>query len=119
MSKIDAINSAHLRNRWRERRLQRFMALVDGVLARQDTCRIIDVGGTMAFWHALRGSWEGRNLDVTMVNVETEDTGDQRFRSIAGDARQLPFEDMSFDMVHSNSVIEHVGRWSDLKRMAG
>lgn len=62
--------------------------------------------------------WEGRPIRVTMINLAAETTGDDRFTSMAGDARELPFPDQSFDIVHSNSVIEHVGRWGDMKRMA-
>ncbi len=55
----------------------------------------------------------------TLVNLKAEPVTDPRFTSLAGDCRDLSrFADQSFDIVHSNSVIEHVGRWGDMQRIA-
>jgi methyltransferase family protein len=107
-------------SRFRRRRLSRFLALVDEVLSRQPECHILDIGGTTAYWADVADLWRGRNLRFTLLNLAAEPTQDPRFTSLAGDARDLSgFGDHSVDVVHSNSVIEHVGRWGDMKRMAG
>lgn len=79
--------------------------------------RILDLGGTERYW-TLIGSENIQDLDITLVNVNAEPTSQSNIRSIAGDARHLDFSDQSFDVVFSNSVIEHVGSRQDQERMA-
>ena len=78
--------------------------------------QVLDLGGTAHFWMSqeVRPEWR-----VTIVNVRTEaiDRPDW-IRHALGDARSLPFGDCSFDVVFSNSVIEHVGTFDDQMRMA-
>ncbi len=110
--------AAHDRNAYRLRRLARFLDLVDAVIAERGRARILDIGGTQSYWRALAEAWSGRDVHITLVNLEAEPVTDPRFMSLAGDARTLPFADNAFDVVHSNSVIEHVGRWRDMVGMA-
>jgi hypothetical protein len=106
-------------NRFRQKRFARFLALVDAALAEKGSCRILDIGGKVAYWQALYPLWRDRPCHITMVNLEAEAVPDGRFASKAGDARDLSqFVDLAFDVVHSNSVIEHVGLWRDQCRMA-
>lgn len=106
-------------NRFRQQRIRRFMQLVDGILATKPQCRILDIGGTHAYWNGLAEFWQGRNIGVTLLNLSKEGVADPRFESVAGDACAIPFADRTFDLVHSNSVIEHVGSWQQMQRMAG
>ena len=106
-------------NRFRQKRLNRFLSLVDEIVAVNKTCRIVDVGGKVAYWLALEPFWRDRKCHITLVDLESELVPDERFSSIAGDACNLrQFSDSHFDLVHSNSVIEHVGLWRDQCRMA-
>jgi hypothetical protein len=107
------------RNRFRLRRFANFLKIIDEIIAKKGDCRILDVGGRMDHWAALSDLWGGRNIHVTLVNLEAETITDPRFKSLAGDACNLhQFSDNAFDLVYSNSVIEHVGNWSNQKRMA-
>lgn len=106
-------------NRFRQRRLRRFLSLVDEVIAAKGTCNILDIGGKVAYWQALYPLWRDRACHITLVNLVSEAVPEGPFTSLSGDACDLgQFADMAFDLVHSNSVIEHVGSWRDQCRMA-
>lgn len=104
---------------FRAKRLRRFMAIVDEVVARKGRAHIVDLGGDVGYWLDLEEVWRGRPLTFTIVNITAQAHADGRFESLVGDCRALPqFADDAFDIVHSNSVVEHVGRWADMSAFA-
>ena len=106
-------------NRFRQRRVKAFLAICDEILAVQGRCRVLDLGGAADYWLGLEALWQDRPLHFTIVNLYPEKTPDARFTAIVGDACSLvDIADDSFDVVHSNSVIEHVGSWQNKVRMA-
>jgi hypothetical protein len=61
----------------------------------------------------------GYDGDVTCFNLGDYEGADGRITVIRGDARDLSrFRDGEFDVVHCNSVLEHVGGWDDQRRAA-
>ena len=104
---------------FRRRRFHLVLSLIDQVLSAQSKCRIVDIGGEPKYWTGMLDMLGSRSFHVTLVNRTTFALDDSRFTSVCGDARSLPaMPDMCFDLVHSNSVIEHVGRWQDMQSMA-
>ncbi|MDH5573789.1 MAG: methyltransferase domain-containing protein [Gammaproteobacteria bacterium] len=89
--------------------------------------RILDVGGSEFYWEHLFFS-DGRNnhddFEITITNViESElkrsSQESSYYQYQVADARSMPqFSDKQFDVVHSNSVIEHVGDHNDQINMA-
>ena len=108
----------NLANRFRQARMQRFLSLIAPVMTKQRV-RILDVGGTAAYWHALPGLYRAPNVEITIVNLGAHERDDENLRVREGNACNLPFADGSFDVVHSNSVIEHVGLMPEMRAMAG
>lgn len=80
--------------------------------------RVLDIGGTQAFWE-IGGLAEDQGIHLTLLNLTKESSTRLNFVSMLGDGRDLSaFEDGSFDVVFSNSVIEHLGQHEDQRRMA-
>jgi hypothetical protein len=110
---------------WRSRRMCEFLARVRP----RPGATVLDVGGSVDIWNLV-----DHRLDVTLFNVDEAHamgfrppnamTG--RYAVATGDACDLGrFSDGSFDVVFSNSVIEHlgddlrVGRFADEVRRVG
>jgi len=81
--------------------------------------RILDVGGTSVFWRTM-GLAGARDTQITLVNIEPpEPSSEPNITGLQGDARDLSaFGDRTFDVVFSNSLIEHVGGPEDQRRVA-
>jgi hypothetical protein len=76
--------------------------------------RILDVGGTPFNWLLL-----DVRPRITIVNMpRAREAFDEHFTSVFADGRALPFADHSFDIVFSNSVIEHVGDGESQRQFA-
>jgi 2-polyprenyl-3-methyl-5-hydroxy-6-metoxy-1,4-benzoquinol methylase len=78
---------------------------------------ILDIGGTEAYWKTM-----GLDMDdqvfITLLNLTQDKITLPHITSIVGDARSIQVDNDSFDIVFSNSVIEHVGTFQDQLRMA-
>ena len=87
---------------FRRRRMRRF----EQHFAITGSTRILDIGGTLYNWGFLRA-----RPRITIVNIprDVERTDAPNICFVAGDGCLLPFRDNCFDIVFSNSVIEHVG----------
>jgi len=80
--------------------------------------KILDAGGTENFWMQM-DFINLTNVSVTLLNSDNIKTTLPNFSFVKGDARDLNmFKDNEFDVVFSNSVIEHVGNFEEQKKMA-
>jgi hypothetical protein len=76
--------------------------------------RVLDIGGTADFWDL--SPIRPRLVLLNTPRAKAELVGAAEW--VAGDGRCLPFRDQSFDLVFSNSVIEHVGDRASQERFA-
>ena len=106
-------------NRFRRKRFGLFRRLLTDHYSGRSTIRVADIGGAQRYWQALRPLWADLPLEITIINIGAEPFDDPPYHVRDGDACDLAaYADNSFDVVHSNSVIEHVGHWPEMKAMA-
>ena len=120
---IDYGDPQSVASRIRRRRIEPLVRLIAASHRRHGRARILDLGGTEEYWGLLpEGFLTAHRAEVTVLNVPGAVTPAVRgpFRVVEGDACHLPqYADGAFDVVHSNSVIEHVGDWARMEAFAG
>lgn len=85
---------------------------------------VLDIGGTINYWEMnLQYLPEGLVGEIDIVNLPPQDSvektmGGVTIRSYEGDALTPPYRLDQYDLVHSNSVIEHVGNLKSQALMA-
>jgi hypothetical protein len=106
-------------NRFRIQRFRLFQDMIAQILETNPICHVLDIGGTPDYWMAFGSELDWSRLKVSVVNITMARSTRPEIVPLIGDARRMKdFKDLSFDIVHSNSVIEHVGRWDDMASMA-
>lgn len=101
-----ADNSSHtsLAHSMRFKRYKYFMQMVFEL---KKPLKILDIGGTQEYWE--RMGLNDSEIQITLLNLSYQNVRSSDFLSVVGDARDLSaYCDKSFDIVHSNSVIEHL-----------
>jgi hypothetical protein len=100
----------------RRRRFAFFLSLLERL---PQPISILDVGGTQNFWERM-GLTDYSRIHVTLLNIQQQSQlKHPLFSAMIGDATDMSnIADDAFDVVFSNSVIEHVGDFSQQQRMA-
>ena len=94
---------------FRRRRLRRF-AREFGL---KESTTVLDLGGAEHYW-----AWCPVHPRVTVVNLQRRDLHPDLLAWVQADGCQLPFADEAFDVVHCNSVIEHLPDQPSRERLA-
>ncbi len=103
--------------RFREKRFTFFKGLLN-TIKKDGPISILDVGGTQSYWENMNFANDG-SVHITLLNLTEDEVTRNYFSSISGDATDLSrFGDKHFDIVHSNSVIEHLFTRKAQERMA-
>jgi Methyltransferase domain len=90
------------------------MRLFEKTFEISPSTRILDVGGSPSIWKFL-----AVRPRLTILNFPSAlERGAESISCVAGDGLMLPFKKNAFDIVFSNSVIEHVGSRADQQRFA-
>lgn len=102
-------------DRFRARRFRNFMTLFPP----DKCCRILDLGGSATIWEMMDYPAEITLLNINETWLEVPETQEHRkYIPVVGDGRHTSFEKGTFDLVFSNSVIEHVGSPADAAAFA-
>lgn len=108
---------------FRKRRSHLIMTLIEKASRETGRCWIADLGGEWWYWKIIdRGFLRRNRVSIHLINpgpVTPAEVDPELFTVLPCDAcnlRHIP--DRSFDLVHSNSVIEHVGDWSRIVAFA-
>ena len=111
----DSKQKGSIGNKFRNKRFVYFEKLISNL---PKPIHILDVGGTEDFW-VNRNYNKKEDVKITLLNLKTIITNYNNITSIIGDATDLSlFKENHFDIVFSNSVIEHLHNFKNQQKMA-
>lgn len=120
-SRPDNNNPDSWSSRFRKKRFKSIENMIRSLQSSKEKVKILDVGGRRDYWNLLSSEMKSK-VCISIINYNNEFKSESAVNEsidvkyMEGDGCNMPeFEDQSFDLVHSNSVIEHVG---SLQRMA-
>ncbi|MCP4608616.1 MAG: class I SAM-dependent methyltransferase [Planctomycetes bacterium] len=115
LRKIVTEGDTSIMRKVRRKRFKLFVDLLDTV---PKPVNVLDLGGTQEFWESM-GFVETPGIHITLLNLVCPDVRYNNFKGMAGDATDLSqFGNDTYDIVFSNSVIEHVGPFERQLQMA-
>lgn len=112
-----------LGNRFREQRFKFFDGRIKDLIAKgaiQFPIKILDVGGMESYWEN-RGWHNNPDYSLTLVNITFPEKSKNytNIINVIGNAVDLnQYRDDEFDIVFSNSVIEHLYTYENQEKMA-
>lgn len=110
--------------RMRANRVASVKTLIEASYVDTGRCQILDIGGEGVYWTMFDPDYlRTWNVTVTLCNLEyrpafTADLDPGIFSSIIGNGCALDCENKAYDLAHSNSVLEHVGQWPEMRKFA-
>lgn len=108
-------NKESLGNYFRQKRFIYFFKILNNM---PKPVSILDLGGKINFWEN-REIAGNNDFKLTILNLEKETTNYSNILTIKGNISELNmFKKNSFDVVFSNSVIEHLYNFENQKKMA-
>jgi hypothetical protein len=116
---------ARAQTRFRAARFRQVQGMIDQLVKRHGTIRVLDAGGRAEYWNMLSPAKADR-VHITILNAACElaDYSENvavhvRYENVTGDACAMPqYADGAFHLVHANSVIEHVGSYRRMMMFA-
>lgn len=106
---VDHNNPDSFVNKLRKKRFVHIQQALEELIAEKGRIKVLDIGGDITYWKNM--GWIDDRCSVYILNLDSWIQGKmpEGFYHVIGDALDLPYQRGDFDLVFSNSVIEHVG----------
>ena len=112
---IDNSNPDSLSSKMRQRRWEQFRELAMSI---ERPLKILDVGGSQRVWEQI-GFADQPDIHIILLNIDPMPSDHANIVPVLGDACCMSdFADKQFDIVFSNSLIEHVGDEGRIRQCA-